>query len=188
MCVLFHVGLDLGRSALHLHEEEEEVGGGEEVVVPLLHVFADLLERLVEEERDLGERVPVQVLEVVARLPVDAARVALEYPRVEDELLHGDAALGVHLEQVVEQLGALGREPRGHVVLARLDLLVEQVDVVVVEGQVAAEQRVQQHAHAPQVGLGAQVVAATDELGRRVGGRAAARAQQVVHAALGLGA
>ena len=78
LAVLLHGGLDLGRAALHAHEEEEEVGGGEEVVAPLGHVVADLLAALAEVEGDLGQAVALQVLEVVARLPVHARAVAFE--------------------------------------------------------------------------------------------------------------
>mmetsp|Transcript_7285 Transcript_7285/g.26071 ORF Transcript_7285/g.26071 Transcript_7285/m.26071 type:complete len:273 (+) Transcript_7285:1135-1953(+) len=62
--------------------------------------------------------------------------------------------------------------------MAALDLLEEVGDALVVEGQRAAEQRVQDDATAPHVHLRARVHEAGDDLGRRVVGRAARGAQE----------
>ena len=92
-----------------------------------------------------------------------------------DQLLHGDSFLGVDLEQIAEELHAVLGEPARDVVFALLDFFVQYVDVVVVEGEIAAEKSVEENAHAPEIGLGAQVAPAADELGRGVGWRSAAR-------------
>ena len=102
-------------------------------------MIAYVLDGLVEVERDLGQTVAFQVLEIIARLPVHVRAVALEHPRMIDKLLHGEAPLRVSLKQVAQQVDAVLRKPRGQFVFAVLNFLVQQVYVVVIKGQVAAQ-------------------------------------------------
>ena len=70
-----------------------------------------------------------------------------------------------------------------------MNLSVERADILVVEREEAAEEGVEQHAHRPNVGLGAQVVLPGHELGGGVGGGAAAGLEDGGgDAALGVGA
>lgn len=105
-----------------------------------------------------------------------------------DKLLHCDSFFRIDLKQIVEQTNTIRTQPRWYLILARLNLLVQQIYIVVVEGQVAAKKSIQEHAHAPQVGLGAQIRATAHQLGRCIRRRAATRAQEVLHAAAWFGA
>ena len=66
-----------------------------------------------------------------------------------------------------------------------LYFFVEEGYVVIVKGQEATEEGVEEDAHAPQVCLTAQVLLARNQLWGRVRGTAAARLQLLLHAALG---
>ena len=63
------------------------------------------------------------------------------------ELLYRDPTLGIHLKQLRYELSAFRRDELGNDVAPGFDLAVQIRDVVVVEGEVAAQQRVQQHAY-----------------------------------------
>ena len=59
------------------------------------------------------------------------------------ELLDGDSSLGIDLEELGDELAAFCGDELGYDVATGLDLPVQIRDVVVVEGQVAAQEGVE---------------------------------------------
>ena len=59
------------------------------------------------------------------------------------ELFDGDSPLGIDLEELGDELTALGGDKLGHDVPTGLDLPVQIRDVVVIKGQVAAQEGVE---------------------------------------------
>ena len=68
-------------------------------------------------------------------------------PGVLHELFYGDSSFWIDLKKLRYEFCAFRRDPLGHRVTTRFDLPVQIGDVVVVEGQITAQQRVQQHAY-----------------------------------------
>mmetsp|Transcript_13249 Transcript_13249/g.34317 ORF Transcript_13249/g.34317 Transcript_13249/m.34317 type:complete len:474 (-) Transcript_13249:54-1475(-) len=127
-----------------------------------------------------GARLPLQLRVLLEPLRREAAHEVGVPLYVGD----GQAARGVLHQQVGDEVAALGGQPAGHDVVARHDAgergvaalrLALGAVLLAVEGKVAAEQRVQQHAAAPDVGLLAVIRGVLQHLGRDVLRRAHAR-------------
>ena len=99
--------------------EEEEVRADEvRAVVPLLQLLADPGDGGHPEGGDGAHDLGVELALVVAALPLDRALVAVHEPGVGEQLLDGDAALGVGLEHRVKQGDGALAQPRGFFVNA----------------------------------------------------------------------
>mgnify|MGYP001811132557 CR=1 FL=1 len=94
----------------------------------------------------------------------ERAAAAPPPPPLRAHLGDSDALEWVYQQHARYQVARAGAEVRGQVVDAALDLLEKVWDVLVVKGQAAAEQRVQDHAARPHVDLGARVQLAADDL------------------------
>ncbi|PLN78809.1 hypothetical protein BDW42DRAFT_174170 [Aspergillus taichungensis] len=86
---------------------------------------------------------------------------------------------GVDLQHLTDQGGGAGRDVGRHVEVAGGDLLEEGGDVVVIEGQTADQQHVEDDTATPDVDLGPGVELAGDDLGGGVVGAAAAGLEEV---------
>ena len=61
------------------------------------------------------------------------------------KLFHVNSAFGIDLEKLRNELTAFGRDPFGNDVSTSFDFPVQIGNVVVVEGQITAQQSVKQH-------------------------------------------
>merc|ERR1719362_2028687 len=104
------------------------------------------------------------------------------------QALDGDPPLGIRLKHHVQQLQRALGEPGGLLIYSGLDLSVQTSDVLVIEGEEATQQSVQQHTHGPNISLASEVISSADEFWSGVGGGTAAGLQNGVHAPGGLGA
>ena len=96
------------------------------------------------------------------------------------DLLEAQPSLGVDDEQAFEQLLALARQEEGDAILAAHHARPEVLQRRPVEREGAGDQDVEHDAQGPDIGLGAHITLALEELGCGVGGRAAPGPQQAV--------
>lgn len=68
---------------------------------------------------------------------------------MEHKLLHSDTSLWVSLKKISEQINTILGQPGRQLILSILDLLVQQVDIIIIEWQVATEQCIKQNTHTP---------------------------------------
>jgi hypothetical protein len=101
-------------------------------------------------------------------------------PGVVSDLLDLESGVRVSVEDVLQEVPGFDAHVRGDGVVALHDLLVEQLGVRVVEGQVPAEHRVEDHACGPDVHAEPHVLLPRYHLRCRVARRAAGRLEQLV--------
>mmetsp|Transcript_38973 Transcript_38973/g.85673 ORF Transcript_38973/g.85673 Transcript_38973/m.85673 type:complete len:289 (+) Transcript_38973:294-1160(+) len=162
--------------------EDEVVGDRHLVAVLLLQRLQEILAVEADLHHNLHEHVLVDEAELRHDLVGrhrEVERQVVDEPAVPPDLRDGDPLQRVDDEHARDEVFDVVGHVAGQREDAALDLLEEVGDVLVVKGERAAEQRVEDHATRPDVNLGARVELAGNHLGRRVVGRAAARLEKV---------
>mmetsp|Transcript_10454 Transcript_10454/g.43278 ORF Transcript_10454/g.43278 Transcript_10454/m.43278 type:complete len:343 (+) Transcript_10454:2484-3512(+) len=109
----------------------------------------------------------------------EVPREVHDVPRVRANLRYRDSLERVHEQHSRNEIARARRQVRGEVVYAPLDLLEQVRDGLVVEGEGAAQERVQDHPARPHVHLRTAVELTGDNLRRGVVRRPARRLQKV---------
>mmetsp|Transcript_3398 Transcript_3398/g.7606 ORF Transcript_3398/g.7606 Transcript_3398/m.7606 type:complete len:221 (+) Transcript_3398:187-849(+) len=162
--------------------EDEIVGHGHLIALLLLQRLEQLLPLEADLHHDLVEHVAVDGTELrhdLVRRHREVEGQALGEPSMAAYLGYSDPLQGVDDEHARDELLDVVGHVAGQCEDAALDLLEEVGNVLVVKGERAAQQRIENHAAAPHVHLGSGVELARDDFGRRVVGRAAARLEEV---------